>query len=118
MPDIAGLAFLMILFRWIHFLAGITWIGLLYFLNLVNVRFVPSMDASIRPTVVPLLLKDLQAGPEHWLVALNAITGEDPVPEGSTFKEAVEAWLSWGREHGLLQSPVEQDSAPRREFEQ
>ena len=26
-----------ILLRWIHLLAGITWIGLLYFFNLVNV---------------------------------------------------------------------------------
>ena len=26
-----------IILRWFHFVAGITWIGLLYFFNLVNV---------------------------------------------------------------------------------
>ena len=28
-----------IILRWAHFVAGITWIGLLYFFNLVNVPF-------------------------------------------------------------------------------
>ena len=28
-----------ILLRYLHILAGVTWIGLLYFFNLVNVRF-------------------------------------------------------------------------------
>src|SRR5581483_5870552 len=37
-PNDAQTNFLMLL-RWIHFLAGITWIGLLYFFNLVNVPF-------------------------------------------------------------------------------
>ncbi len=36
--------FLMIT-RWIHFLAGITWIGLLYFFNLVNIPFRRSSTA-------------------------------------------------------------------------
>ena len=31
------------LLRWIHFLAGITWIGLLYFFNLVNVPLMNPM---------------------------------------------------------------------------
>jgi hypothetical protein len=30
-------AIMRIAFRWFHFVAGITWIGLLYFFNLVNV---------------------------------------------------------------------------------
>ncbi len=29
----------LMLMRWIHFIAGITWVGLLYFFNLVNVPF-------------------------------------------------------------------------------
>jgi hypothetical protein len=28
-----------LLLRWVHFLAGITWIGLLYFFNLINAAF-------------------------------------------------------------------------------
>jgi type I restriction enzyme M protein len=47
--------------------------------------------------VLPLLLKELSERPDHWLVALNAITGEDPAPIGGTFNEAVESWLAWGR---------------------
>ena len=30
---------LLMLVRWLHFIAGITWLGLLYFFNLVNVPF-------------------------------------------------------------------------------
>src|SRR2546423_6105127 len=30
--------------------------------------------------VVPLLLHDLEREPVHWFEALQAITGEDPVP--------------------------------------
>jgi len=42
--------------RWIHFLAGITWIGLLYFFNLVNVPFQKELDASTKGRVVPALM--------------------------------------------------------------
>lgn len=61
-----------LLFRWLHFLAGITWIGLLYFLNLVNVRFAASLDASVRPTVMPPLLTRALAWFRHsaWITVL------------------------------------------------
>ena len=36
----------LMLVRWIHFLAGITWIGLLYFFNLVNVPLMKELDAD------------------------------------------------------------------------
>jgi uncharacterized membrane protein len=42
--------------RWIHFLAGITWIGLLYFFNLVNMPFLRDLDATTRGKVMPLLM--------------------------------------------------------------
>ena len=35
-----------ILLRWFHFLGGVTWIGLLYFFNLVNVPFQKGIDAD------------------------------------------------------------------------
>lgn len=44
------------LLRWIHFLAGITWIGLLYFFNLVNVNFMKALDATTKSKVVPQLM--------------------------------------------------------------
>lgn len=51
-------------------------------------------------SAVPLILAQLKRegdDPNHWFVALEAITGEDPVPEdayGDTVRMA-EAWLSW-----------------------
>jgi uncharacterized membrane protein len=39
------------LLRWIHLLAGITWIGLLYFFNLVNVPFMKTVDAATKPKI-------------------------------------------------------------------
>ena len=42
MPDTA--ATFEFLLRWFHFLAGITWIGLLYFFNLVNVPLMKALD--------------------------------------------------------------------------
>ncbi|HSP94883.1 MAG TPA: urate hydroxylase PuuD [Thermoanaerobaculia bacterium] len=44
------------LLRWGHFLAGITWIGLLYFFNLVNVGFMKELDAASKGKVVPNLM--------------------------------------------------------------
>ncbi len=42
--------------RWLHFLAGITWIGLLYFFNLVNVPVMKVLDAPTKGKVVPELM--------------------------------------------------------------
>jgi len=44
------------LFRWAHVIAGITWIGLLYFFNWVNSGFAPTMDAETKKKVVPELM--------------------------------------------------------------
>jgi type I restriction enzyme M protein len=51
---------------------------------------------------VPLLLRELRDKPDHWLVALNQITNEDPAKPDSTFEQAVNAWLAWGRKRGML----------------
>src|SRR5262249_35254731 len=45
-----------IILRWIHFVAGITWIGLLYFFNLVNVPLQKKLDADTKKKVNPDLL--------------------------------------------------------------
>jgi uncharacterized membrane protein len=42
--------------RWLHFVAGITWIGLLYFFNLVNVPLQKKLDADTKKKVNPDLL--------------------------------------------------------------
>ena len=38
----------LLLLRWIHFLSGITWIGLLYYFNLVQVPFFAETEAPVR----------------------------------------------------------------------
>ncbi|MGD9729127.1 MAG: urate hydroxylase PuuD [Nitrospiraceae bacterium] len=45
-----------IVFRWIHFLAGITWIGLLYFFNLINAAFMKTLDGPTKNIVIPKLM--------------------------------------------------------------
>lgn len=54
--------------------------------------------------VVPLILEDLRAEPHHWYWALEAITGEDPVPVNvdGDMRIIREAWLDWGRREGLI----------------
>jgi uncharacterized membrane protein len=42
--------------RWAHFVGGITWIGMLYFFNLVNVNFMKALDAPTKKVVVPNLM--------------------------------------------------------------
>jgi len=45
-----------IILRWSHFVFGITWIGLLYFFNLVNVPLQKELDAPTKKAVNPSLL--------------------------------------------------------------
>ena len=42
--------------RWVHFVAGITWLGLLYFFNLVNIPFMKEIEGATRSKVVTTLL--------------------------------------------------------------
>jgi uncharacterized membrane protein len=43
-------------FRWFHILAGIIWIGMLYFFNWVNGAFAATLDAETKKKVVPELM--------------------------------------------------------------
>ena len=56
------------------------------------------------PAVVPLILAELERETDHWFWALEAISGENPVPEESKGKvaEMARAWLAWGRNEGRL----------------
>ncbi len=53
-PDGAALG--RIILRWSHFVAGITWIGILYFFNLINVPVQKSLDADTKKKLNPDLL--------------------------------------------------------------
>jgi uncharacterized membrane protein len=51
MPTHTGAEATQLILRWFHFLAGITWIGLLYFFNLINVPFMKQVDAAMKPKI-------------------------------------------------------------------
>lgn len=51
-----GIELARILLRWSHFVAGIVWVGLLYFFNLVNVPLMKRLDGPTKRAVVPELM--------------------------------------------------------------
>ena len=54
MPDIEST--LQAIFRWFHIVAGIIWIGHLYFFNFVNLPFQGGLAKEMKPTVNPPLI--------------------------------------------------------------
>src|SRR6201997_3987179 len=51
MPTITGKEAAQLILRWFHIIAGITWVGLLYFFNLINVPFMKQVDAAMKPKI-------------------------------------------------------------------
>jgi len=117
-------AVLMVL-RWIHLIAGITWVGLLYFFTLVNMPFLQELDTKSRGIVVPKLMPralwwfrwsavvTVLVGIAYWMhiVASDAryasVTGE-PVSPGMMFGSFFVLWtLAFAIEMGALMSPAE-----------
>ena len=117
-------AILMVL-RWIHFMAGITWIGLLYFFNLVNPQFLNELDAKQRAVVIPRLMPKAMwwfrwssvvtvlAGIAYWNIivttdANNAIAAGGTASAGRLIGSFFAIWtVAFAVEMGLLMSPAE-----------
>jgi uncharacterized membrane protein len=101
----------LMLVRWIHFVAGITWIGLLYFFNLVNVPFMKELDATTKGKVLPSLMTrtlwwfrmsaalTVLAGLIYWgkVVATDALNGG-----GSSGTVMASFFLIWTIVWGIL----------------
>ena len=52
---------------------------------------------------VPLILSRMQdKGPDHWFIALTAITGIDAAIGEDTMQGATKAWIVWGHEKSLI----------------
>lgn len=115
----------MMILRWIHLVAGVTWVGLLYFFTLVNVPFLQELDAKSRGIVVPKLMPralwwfrwssvvTVLAGIAYWMhiVATDArsasVAGEAVSP-GRMFGSFFVLWtLAFAVEMGALMSPAE-----------
>ncbi len=60
--------------RWLHFGAGVLWIGLLYFFNWINSAFAPTMDAETKRKVIPELVPRVLYW-FRWGAAVTWITG-------------------------------------------
>lgn len=74
MESTFGMELLQSLFRWIHVVTGILWIGLLYFFNFVNSGFALTMDAETKKKVVPELMPRALLF-FRWGAAFTWITG-------------------------------------------
>jgi uncharacterized membrane protein len=122
-----------LMLRWIHFAAGITWVGLLYFFVLVNAKFLPALDAPTRMKVIPLLMPralwwfrwssvvTVLAGIWYWMMivgadARNYVSVVDGIGGHGISRHAIEGhaigsffalWtLAFVVEMGLLMSPA------------
>jgi uncharacterized membrane protein len=63
-----------ILLRWIHFVSGIIWIGLLYFFNLVGFPTMKKLDASVRSKVFPMMMSRAMAW-FRWSALVTVVAG-------------------------------------------
>jgi uncharacterized membrane protein len=55
-PSTDAESIIQLILRWFHFVAGIIWIGHLYFFNLVNVNLMKALDAPTKGKVIPQLM--------------------------------------------------------------
>jgi uncharacterized membrane protein len=72
-PEGAGAAEFIIL-RWLHFVFGIIWIGLLYFFNLVGFPTMKQLDASVRGKVYPVMMLRAMAW-FRWSAMITVVVG-------------------------------------------
>src|SRR5437773_354772 len=63
------------LLRWFHFLAGITWIGLLYYFNFVQTPFFATAEAPVRTGMLAGSLVGRALWWFRWGAMLTFITG-------------------------------------------
>ncbi len=63
-----------IMLRWIHFIFGIIWIGLLYFFNLVGFPTMKQLEASVRGKLYPVLMSRAM-GWFRWSALVTVIVG-------------------------------------------
>ena len=109
-----------LLLRWVHFAAGITWIGLLYFFTLVSPSSLQQMDAPTRSKVMStLMLRALWwfrwasvvtvlAGITYWMMIVTADAHNAQTGGGNAIGSFFLIWTAvFVIEMGLLMSPTE-----------
>lgn len=111
---------LQLILRWIHFISGITWVGLLYFFVLVNGSFLKALDPSLRIKVVPVLMPRalwwfrwssvvaVLAGIWYWMMIVGADARNAQASGGTAIGTFFGLWtIAFIIEMGLLMSPAE-----------
>jgi uncharacterized membrane protein len=111
---------LQLLLRWVHFIGGITWVGLLYFFVLVNTPFLAEADVPTRAKVVTTLMPralwwfrwasviTVFAGIWYWMMIVHADASNAQTTGGRAIGTFFGFWtLAFAIEMGLLMSPME-----------
>ena len=111
---------LLMAFRWIHFIAGITWIGLLYFFNLVNIPFLQELDPAAKGKVFPALMTralwwfrwasvvTVFAGVWYWSMIVSSDAHNAGVKAGAAMGSFFGIWtVAFILEMGILMSPAD-----------
>ena len=106
--------------RWVHFTAGITWIGLLYFFNLVNAPFMQELDATTKGKVVPTLMPralwwfrwasvvTVLAGIAYWMIIVSSDAHNAETSGGTAIWSFFLVWtLAFVVEMGALMAPAD-----------
>jgi len=121
----AGAALALLVLRWLHIIAGIIWVGLLYFFNLVNVPFLQELDPATKTAVVPKLMPKalwwfrwssvvtVLLGIAYWMHLVgndgrNAASAGEPSSGMTIILSFFVIWtLAFAIEMGVLMSPAE-----------
>jgi uncharacterized membrane protein len=106
---------LLMMFRWIHLVAAITWIGLLYFFNLVNVPFMKELDGPTKGKVIPNLMPKalwwfrvaavatVLAGIAYWMNIVSTDARNAQASGGTAIGSFFLIWtITWGIMYALL----------------
>src|SRR5438309_9957349 len=73
-PPMDGTSLAKITLRLFHFLGGITWIGILYFFNLINVPLMKQLDGPTKGKVIPALMPNALWW-FRWGAVVTVLTG-------------------------------------------
>lgn len=77
-----------------------------YLSNTAQMAMLPAYQRIIGmgPAAIPLILEELRREPDQWFWALEAISGEDPVPPEARGKIRLmaDAWIRWGEGRGVI----------------
>jgi uncharacterized membrane protein len=86
------------LLRWLHFLAGITWIGLLYYFNFVQGPFMAEADPATKSAATQKLVPRALAW-FRWSALVTFLTGAAII--GDRLSHVAAGTATWGSNWGI-----------------